>query len=79
MLFRSVVPGADRLALLRRRLQQDLGERSSEVEVLVGLAYTDDHTEGGLWQAVNEADEAVRRHSHGDAGPSHLVPADVTP
>lgn len=74
-----VVPGADRLALLRRRLQQDLGERSAEVQTLVGLAYTDDHSEGGLWQAVNEADDAVRRQTNGDQGPSHLVPVDATP
>ncbi|MCH8613825.1 diguanylate cyclase domain-containing protein [Arsenicicoccus dermatophilus] len=71
-----VIPTADRLALLRRRLDADLEDNAPDVRVVVGIAHTDHHTESGLWEALAEADLSVRHQLTGRQTDSHLVPAD---
>ncbi|AKT51240.1 GGDEF domain-containing protein [Arsenicicoccus sp. oral taxon 190] len=73
-----VVPSAERLALLRRRLDSDLAESAAHVRVLVGLAHTHQHTEAGLWEALAEADAAIRQQGGqgtGQPGGGRIVPA----
>lgn len=70
-----VVSSADRLPLLRRRLDAGVADLEVPVRVLVGLSHTEEHSEAGLWAALSRADAEVRRQRSEPGAPTHLVPA----